>query len=360
MPVHQRVINISSPHTNAWLRQFPNGEAVWDGWRFVFNEVEGPYDYLVVFDDLHTPFELQCDPQNTIHLATEPPSFHHYAEPFLSQFAWAVTQDKGVKHPGVIYRQPGMAWFLGWNPASASDCSVLSFEELEKLFDLPKTKLISVIASSKTVTSGHAKRLRFAKKLKQHYGDQIDFYGRGFKPMDDKLEALQDYRFNVVLENSSFDDYFSEKFTDCVIAGAYPLYHGCPNLERYYPAGSFARIDIGNFDSAVAVIDQAIAESWDKLKRQELRVARDLTMHKHNLFPMLIELITDIENGKYGKTAQPVALDEQLLPFRSERYKKHFAPLFALPSRERLSSLANDNAFFGFLRRAYQAILRWM
>ena len=355
----QRVINISSPHAHAWLRQFPGGDAIWDGWRFVFNQDEGSYDYLVVFDDLHAPLTLRCNQQNTIHLATEPPAAHQYAEPFLGQFAWAVTQDKRVKHPGVIYRQPGLTWFIGWIPRSGDDPAALSFAELEGLFDLPKTRLISVIASNQTVLSGHVKRLQFAKRLKQHYGDEIDFYGRGFKTMEDKLEALRDYRFNVVLENSSADDYFSEKFTDCVIAGAYPIYHGCPNLERYFPSGSFAWIDIGNFDSAVAVIDQAIAENRDQLKRQELRLARDLAMHKHNLFPMLVELITDIENGKYGKAAQPVALDEQVLPFRGKRYRALYAPLFTLPSRERLSALANKYALFGFLRSVYKTMLRW-
>lgn len=347
-----RVINISSPHTNAWLRQFPNGKPICNGWRFVFNEEEVDYDYLVAFDDLHAPIKLRCSPENTIHLATEPPSVHHYDAPFLRQFAWTVSQDKGVKHPGVIYSQPGLTWFIGWHPGSSNVKSTLSFEELEALFDIPKTKLISVIASNKAFTPEHAKRLNFAKKLKEHYGDQIDFYGRGFKPMDDKLDALRDYRFNVVLENSSADDYFSEKFTDCVIAGTYPLYYGCPNLESYFPAGSFARLDIDDFEKSVEIIDHAIAEDWDIKNREELRIARGLAMYKHNLFPMLVELITNIEAGKYGSAIQPMSLDAQLLPFGSLRYKTMFAPKMALSFRARMSTLANDNRFFSLLRSA--------
>jgi len=351
-----RVINISSPHTNAWLRQFPHGKPEWNGWRFVFNEESCDYDYLVVFDDLHAPIKPLFRPENTIHLATEPPSVHSYAVPFLGQFSWIVTQDTRVKHPGVIYSQPGLTWFIGWKPGSLEDHSTLNFEQLHDLFEAPRTKLLSVISSNKAFTPEHAKRLHFAKKLKEHYGDKIDFFGRGFTQMDDKLDALRDYRFNVVLENSSADHYFSEKFTDCVIAGAYPLYFGCPNLDQYFPQGSFLRIDIENFEKSILMIDAAIAEGLDKKNRNELRLARDLAMYKHNLFPMLVKLIEGIEAGKYGPAAKPVLLDDSLLPFGSERFKTLLTPAMASSFRSRLSGLANRNPFFAHLRTAYRLI----
>jgi Glycosyltransferase family 10 (fucosyltransferase) C-term len=353
--VDQRTINICSPHANAWHRQFPNGNPIWEGWRFVFNEDDN-YDYLVVFDDLYLPIDLKCKSENTIHLATEPPSVHHYNAPFLSQFSWVVTQDKTVKHSGAIHSQPGLTWFIGWQPGSVGPKAPLSFEELEDLFDFPKTKLLSVIASNKTFTPEHAKRLSFAKNLKEHYGDQIDFYGRGFTPMDDKLDALRNYRFSVVLENSSSDDYFSEKLTDCLIAGTYPLYYGCPNLGSYFPADSFTRLNIDDVEKSIEIIDKSIADDLDKKNRQQLRNARDMAMHKHNLYPMLVSLIEDIEAGKYGRAAQPVFLDKQLLPFGSDRYKAMFSPKVATTMRSRLSMLSANNTFFRHLRSVYRMI----
>jgi len=351
-----RVVNISSPHTNAWLRQFPHGKPEWNGWRFVFNQDTCDYDYLVAFDDLHAITKLRCRPENTIHLATEPPSVHSYDAKFLGQFSWILSQDTRVDHPGVIHGQPGLTWFIGWKPGSREDQSTLNFEQLYELFDLPKTKLLSVIASNKDFTPEHAKRLHFAKKLKEHYGEKIDFFGRGFNQMDDKLDALRDYRFNVVLENSSTDHYFSEKFTDCVIAGTYPLYCGCPNLDQYFPEGSFLRIDIENFEKSILMIDAAIADGLDKENRNELRLARDLAMHKHNIFPMLVDLIEGIEAGKYGPAAKPVLLDDSLLPFGSERYKTLLTPAMGTSFRSRLNSLANSNPFFAGLRTAYRTI----
>ncbi len=108
-----KTINISSVYSIPWLRQFPNGIPEWDGWRFVFNADHNNYDYLVVFDDLHAPITPKCPPENIIHLATEPPTVWRYNKHFLAQFAWVITQDTSIKHPGAILHQPGLTWYIG-------------------------------------------------------------------------------------------------------------------------------------------------------------------------------------------------------------------------------------------------------
>jgi len=353
-----RVINISSVHPIPWVRQFPDDILEWDGWRFIINAEDEDYDYLVACDDLHAPIKLRCAPEKTIHAGGEPPSVRRYQQGFLKQFAWIITQDTRLRHPGRILYQPGLSWFIGWQPGSTNPGNTLNYYALEALFDVPKTKLISVIASDKAFTRTHAKRLEFAKKLKAHYGRKIDFYGRGFVPMDDKLKALKEYRFSVVLENANCNHYFSEKFTDCVIAGTYPIYFGCPNLEQYFPQNSFARIDINKFTSSVKTIDNAIKQEFDKKYRQTLRVARNLAMRKHNLFPMLIDIIKNIEAGKYGDTKLPRTFGEELLPFGHQKFQAMFGPKYVHPVRKFLRQLADNHAFFNFLRRIYRQVKR--
>tara|TARA_A100001391_G_scaffold179104_1_gene143875 strand:- start:3855 stop:4889 length:1035 start_codon:yes stop_codon:yes gene_type:complete len=315
-----KTINLVSAHQNPWLRQFPESIPQWDGWKFIFNAEDEDYDYLVVFDELHAPLTIRCNPQNVIHLSTEPPLVRHYSDQFLAQFAWTIRQGDQKDIDGAIYHHPGLNWHVGWKPGEVNLDNMLVFEQIKALFDQPKTKLISVISSNITVSSQHQARLDFARRLKEHYGDKIDFYGRGFVTMDDKLEALKDYRFHVVLENSSFNHYFSEKFTDCILAGAYPIYYGCPNLGDYFPKNSFQRIDINaSFDSAIEVIDHAINEELDRVFRAELTEARELILYKHNLFPMLIDFIRGIEMGKYGSpnTIQKMP-DSVLMPLAQD------------------------------------------
>ncbi|MCY4305119.1 MAG: glycosyltransferase family 10 [Aestuariivita sp.] len=201
--------------------------------------------------------------------------------------------------PGAIYHQPGLNWHIG--TPGGNDCGgVLNFEQIAGLFNQPKAKLMSVICSGNTSSPQHRERLKFARRLKDHFGCKIDFFGRGIATMADKLEALGDYRFHVVLENCSREHYFSEKLADCILAGAYPIYYGCPNLDRYFPENSYRRIDIRDFGDSASVICGAVNGDLDRKFRPALLEARDLILHRYNLYPMLVSLVEGIEAGKYG------------------------------------------------------------
>ena len=179
----------------------------------------------------------------------------------------------------------------------------------------------------------------------------IDFFGRGFASMEDKLIALKDYRFHVVLENSVFDHYFSEKLSDCILAGAYPIYYGCNNIDKYFPDNSYQRINIHDFDSAIKTINNAIEKDFDKKFRQERLNARDLVLNKHNIFPMLIDIIGNIEEGKYGApkklTIMPLGQDKPA-PKKGIRLLIHL----------KFVKLANQYKIFDLLREFYIKIFR--
>lgn len=298
---------VSSRHDVPWYRQFPNGVPQWGDCRFAFNRSDGDYDYLVVFDDLHETTALRCPPENTIHIASEPLAVRQYPRHFTDQFGLCVTLDPQLQHPHTIYSQPANYWFLGWNEMTGSAPGAWSFESLERLFDEPRTRLISIVCSDKAFTPHHRRRLEFALGLRRHFGARLDFFGRGFVPMRDKLDALRGYRFHIALENSAFGHYFTEKFSDCVIAGCYPLYYGCSNLADYVPGESFARLDVDDLTGAIATIEKAIADDLDIHRRDSLRTARQRIMHEHNLFPVLDRIIEAHSAGVYGRTNPPAA-----------------------------------------------------
>jgi hypothetical protein len=86
----------------------------------------------------------------------------------------------------------------------------------------PKTKLISMISSNKESSVGHRNRLSMIQK----YMDSVDFYGRGFNTFEKKEDALKDYMFSIAIENLKYDNYFTEKLTDCFACGTVPIYYG--------------------------------------------------------------------------------------------------------------------------------------
>lgn len=92
----------------------------------------------------------------------------------------------------------------------------------------PKTKNVSIIASEKSFTEGHKLR----HDIIHRYSGRIDVYGRGYKFIPSKLEALKDYRYTIVIENCQLDNYFSEKLIDPMVCGTIPIYWGTPNHEK--------------------------------------------------------------------------------------------------------------------------------
>lgn len=87
-----------------------------------------------------------------------------------------------------------------------------------------KSKNISIISSAKQQTLGH--QLRHV--VIDNFKDQIDgIYGGGYKFIENKIEALKEYRYSIVIEQGNHDAMFSEKLIDCFMTGVIPIYWGC-------------------------------------------------------------------------------------------------------------------------------------
>ena len=69
---------------------------------------------------------------------------------------------------------------------------------------------------------GHVQRLEFVNKLKEHFWDKIDMFGRGINSFDDKAYVLMPYKCYIAIENSVLDDYITEKLLYSFITYTYP------------------------------------------------------------------------------------------------------------------------------------------
>lgn len=96
-----------------------------------------------------------------------------------------------------------------------------------------KSNLISIIVSDKNRTFGHMLRHSIIDILKKDKYN-ISIFGKGYKPIDYKLEALKDFAFSIVIENSKMDYYFSEKLIDSFMTGTIPIYWGCPSIGDFF------------------------------------------------------------------------------------------------------------------------------
>lgn len=298
-----------------WGRQLPSHENIWADTSYLFSEqVDVRPDWLVVYDGWTSAELMTAVPrERRVLVCPEPQSFHRYQPAFLNQFAHVLTTQNGVRHPGVIRTQVAINWFVGvrFNGAGPHE-ALLSFKDFEGAVP-DKTRLCSVVCSTKAVTRGHRQRLAFVERLKQELGDRIDIFGRGFQEVADKDEALASYRFHIALENSSHPDYWTEKIADPFLRGCFPIYAGCPNLGDYFPSGSYAQIDLDRPDEAIASIKAILGSDIDKARVGELHEAKRRVLWEHNIFSVLERIYTRLEAGEVNAVAPGLSNPERLM-----------------------------------------------
>jgi len=128
-----------------------------------------------------------------------------------------------------------------------------------------KTKLASMITSTKNFCEGHRNRIEWANKL---HG-KLDLFGRGHNPIAKKEEGLSDYMFSVSLENDN--TVYTEKLLDCFLTGTIPIYWGSEDVNEIFNPDGIIWIS-EDFDVDTLTIDlynskiDAVKENFETAK----------------------------------------------------------------------------------------------
>jgi len=187
-------------------------------------------------------------PKKLLLFMWEPPTVIKYSSEYLSHFKRVYTWNDDLVDNKKFFKfyYPELKPMMNNLP---------SFEE---------RKLVTQISSNKK--SRHSKELYSEReRVIQFFEDkkEFDFYGfaweeKGYKnyrrSVENKLETLQNYRFNVCYENIyDIKGYITEKIFDSFAAGAIPIYWGASNVTDYIPKNCF--IDRRDFKDFAAVYD---------------------------------------------------------------------------------------------------------
>lgn len=294
-------IKLSSPFVRwDWSRQTPNHDGIWKNHKFICNKKNSFCDYWVVYENLIKKETVLCPPNNTILITGEPPTVNTYHPKFLAQFKTIITCHPSLPHPNTIISHSSLPWMVGYQPPKEKFSK--SYHELNKIKNYPKTKLISVICSNKTFTRDHKNRFEFVQKLKNYFGNKIDFFGRGFTPIQDKWDAIAPYKYHIALENCSIKHYWTEKLADSYLAQAYPIYYGCPNIHDYFPENSLSQINIHKPKQAIKIIENIIQNKTYEQSIKSLVQAKKLILDTHNIFPRMTKFCPQINRPKAQTT----------------------------------------------------------
>lgn len=289
----------SKPGTDglAWLKCFPGNTPRWGNCDFIFDRHRRDYDWLVVYDDLPSlagerhPLwveELACPPEHTLLITVEPSSIKTYGRHYLRQFRWLLsTQEPWATgpHPGRILEQPALIWFYADTSPRGDYDTVAAHVPLAKTLDLS-----TVCSSKRQGHTLHRARYDFTQALKRRL-PFMDIYGHGVRPLVDKADALDPYRYHLAIENHLGPHHWTEKLADAFLGACLPFYYGCPNAEDYFPPESFVRIDIDDVEGTAETIQRAIRDKLWERRLPAILEARRRVLEQYGTIATIVRLV---------------------------------------------------------------------
>jgi hypothetical protein len=311
-----KIIKVSSAGTkinnSLWIRQTPNSSGVWGDCKFIFNEKLDECDWWIVLhgSGLRVTETVKCDPSHTIYVSMEPNEIiGNISDGFRNQFSHIVSTDRSIAHKNIFYKF-FHSWWVGmsvkhtkgqhyFEPTCNYDYDAFSNIEFKDKLDR-----ISIVTSTRNVMQGHTDRLRFIDKLMaSSLSSSIDLYGGGFNPIDDKLDAIKNHKYHLVIENDIIDDYWTEKIADSFLGEALPIYHGAPNIEKYFSRQSLIEVDVRNIDSTIRSMSNTLEYNIYEKSRPAIIESKNLILNRYNIFNELSILC-----NKHGQSAEKITL----------------------------------------------------
>lgn len=192
-----------------------------------------------------------------------------------NQMVWdgiTLFTDRCIPYVGIVKSPIKIAWLI--EPPAIRNDFYACHEELEKRFDyiltynqqllernpqkyiryylssvgIPepdrkiyeKTKLLSLVLSSKKMTYGHCLRHEIAEKFGS---GTMDIYGDKYIPYPEFLVAYRDYAFVIVTMNCKMNYFFAEYLTHAFVTGAVPIFWGCPGIGEIFDSRGIIEFD---------------------------------------------------------------------------------------------------------------------
>lgn len=169
--------------------------------------------------------------------------------------------------------------------------NTLNYDELPQ-----KTRKISILSSSKKDTPGHRRRINFIDKLiESDLASHIDFFGYRGQKISDKQNALAQYEYSIIIENTPDDVYWSEKIMDALIMGSIPVYDGCHNMKKYIPRKSFIDISVDDYEKTERILNDIIINGNYDERKSALKQARWKMISEYNIFSIMMDAIGFLE-----------------------------------------------------------------
>ena len=167
-----------------------------------------------------------------------------------------------------------------------------------------KRNLISFNYSNKKYLPGHKLRHIISERYSNFDSKVLHKLGSGPEGIriDEKGEMLKSYFFSICIENSLYEDYFTEKILDCFISGVIPIYWGTSNIYKYFnERGIFRFESLAELDEIINKIKNngiEIYKSMEKFVEKNYQTAKSY-LYYDDIY--LLEIIDYIKSNRSDK-----------------------------------------------------------
>jgi hypothetical protein len=242
-----RVKLLSDPTGHKWplKRQSFQGSGIARGYHF--EESHENYDLLLTFGEQSMTQQIKeskVPRERRFCILMENPRFYFVDQAYLALHKYVISPFEIELPDGVelIQTHPAIPWFydidfdtnIGLTHSIVNHNNQRNLEFYCEEINKPRTRLASMITSTKGMSEGHKLRVALAVNLKNYLKNNIDLYGFGHQPIANKRQALEDYRFSIVVENDLSDYFMTEKLCDAILGGTTPIYIGASKVREFY------------------------------------------------------------------------------------------------------------------------------
>lgn len=158
------------------------------------------------------------------------PSAYDFARKNSSSFKWIISSHKSLSN------------LENYKWAPFGGCWIEPKDR--KIYD--KTKSCSIICSQKNILQGHKNRHAVIRDQQNKVNNgipKLEVFGRGYSEIENKIDGLRDFKYQIVIENESQEGYFTEKLIDCFLTGTVPIYMGAKDINTYFDADQMIQCD---------------------------------------------------------------------------------------------------------------------
>jgi hypothetical protein len=257
-------------------------------------------DWIVLFGGSKFPAShLHIKKSKRILILMEHPAIWHPSNELLNEVGLIICPFPIEHSPNsrLILSHAAVPWFYGMNFRIDQGLShvpilenYLELQDFEKMTPPLKTKLISCVVSTKRISPGHSWRIDLAETLKNFFGDEMDLWGFGWKPLHDKRDAIDPYKYTLVIENDLSEHYWTEKLSDAILGCSIPIYSGATKVQNYFE-GEIPQIKYAtDMDIALNSVKNILSKEY---KASNLQGNRNQILSEHNLYNLLERIISE-------------------------------------------------------------------